>query len=379
MPPTISTNVMPTATRTAAGTWLAIVAKVALGEEVVGQAPEHGDEHEQAPAPGPGSRAQAPAHAAPGRARVSRGAPPPGSRPGSKLPRSKRRRDPARGHHHDAVAQAPAAPRSRTRPRARPCRRRASSSSRPWISARAATSTPRVGSSHSEHVAVALEPAGEDDLLLVAARELVDGLLERVALHAQARRGGLRRPPSRRPPRTKPPRESSGRRARVRFARIERGRSRPCVLAVLGDEGEPWRTASRGVANESRAVARPPQLDLAAAPPRSAPKSARTVSVRPEPMSPARPRISPRQRSKLTSRRPRRGAALGRAGRARCRRPLGAAVDPGGRRRLAAHHEPHELRRRRFRRGSRVATRRPSRRTVTRSAIRRTSSSRCEM
>ena len=76
---------------------------------------------------------------------------------------------------------------------------------------------------------------------------------------------------------------------------------------------------------------------------RSAPKRMRTVSVRPEPMRPASPRISPPHSSKPTSRSafPRRRPRTRRTG-SRLSRPL--RVDGRADAGVASHHELHQLR-----------------------------------
>ena len=130
-----------------------------------------------------------------------------------------------------------------------------------------------------------------------------------------------------------------------------------------GTKPMPARTASRGPRMaQRRTVAAADAPDVG----RSAPTMARSVSLRPEPTRPARPRISPRRTSKLTSRgrRPPRQALdaqrdRGRSRRGACstgvqRRPRPPSAGPSRRSTRAS--------------ASRSPTTRPSRSTVMRSA-----------
>ena len=109
----------------------------------------------------------------------------------------------------------------------------------------------------------------------------------------------------------------------------------------------------------------------------SMPKTARASSVRPAPISPASPRISPRRTVEVDrARRPGGGARRPRSpGSARPAPPPAGGRSTSGRARSSAGSSP----RARSRRAPRCPTTRPSRSTTTRSAQAVTSPSRCEM
>ncbi len=83
------------------------------------------------------------------------------------------------------------------------------------------------------------------------------------------------------------------------FIRTDKGRKSPCSLRSSVRKAMPLRTASRGLRILTGSLA--PYKYISPLSARSAPNRARIISVRPEPISPATPRISPRRTSKLTS------------------------------------------------------------------------------
>ena len=231
---------------------------------------------------------------------------------------------------------------------------------------------PRVGSSKSSTSALAQQPAGDAPPSAGCRRSA-----RRPAARSSAARSATRSLDSSAWARSRRGLDPTGR-AGQSPGDSERGvdadrlwQEQP--VAACGPRA-PW-PAPRGRRRAGRrnaAPARPPRWHRTALG-RSAPKIARSSSVRPEPTSPAMPRISPRRTSKLTSRTrspraepldPQRDRADVRA----CRASFGHGFAP--------HHERRPSRRRRARGAGRVATSRPSRSTVMRSAIRRISSSR---
>ena len=82
------------------------------------------------------------------------------------------------------------------------------------------------------------------------------------------------------------------------FSRMLSCEHQPLALAVLRQVGDPAGQRAPGMARRGAA---PPVQREDPAPIRVAPKIARASSVRPAPMRPAKPRISPACRSKLTS------------------------------------------------------------------------------
>ena len=89
--------------------------------------------------------------------------------------------------------------------------------------------------------------------------------------------------------RTKPKRVRLLRLGSVRLVRTAWLRIRPCAFRSSGTNPMPCRMASRGDCTSTAW----PSISTSPASRASAPKIARTTSVRPAPTSPARPRISP--------------------------------------------------------------------------------------
>ena len=172
-----------------------------------------------------------------------------------------------------------------------------------------------------------------------------------------------------------------GRRIR-RDARASRFRARvmpehePLRLAIFGDEGDAGGDGARGCGRPHAASRRPQSRRASGA---SAPAIARTISVRPAPIRPASPTISPARTAKRD--------VVHEAARARSPRTSSASGASGGELRqlgevrveLPARPSPRRSRRAGNPRRARVSTILPSRITVTRSAIRGSSSMRCEM
>ena len=97
---------------------------------------------------------------------------------------------------------------------------------------------------------------------------------------------------------TMPARVSVGSAASVRFSRTDSSGMIPSPLRSSDTKAIPARMASSGV----RGFSRFPSICMAPSSGGSAPKMARAVSVRPEPSSPATPRISPLRTSSVTPR-----------------------------------------------------------------------------
>ena len=202
MPPVAMTSVMPTPTITMVQTWVRLTFSVCQRGEMRREGEVERDqqeERERACRSGPGA---GPAAGAGGRG---------GDEPGlshARAPRAlvavrhgvhdgglgdglagaARPRVTPVAQHEDAVRSPRSPPRARRRSSARPGPARpargSGAGSRPWRP----TSMPRVGSSRISSLRVDAEPAGEQHLLLVAARELADPLLGAGALDAEAAR-----------------------------------------------------------------------------------------------------------------------------------------------------------------------------------------------
>ncbi len=157
------------------------------------------------------------------------------------------------------------------------------------ISALAPTSTPRVGSSSSSRSGLPRQPLGEHDLLLVAAAER-----PRRAARSAADAAGARAASCSDSAPLPPPIEDPRRRERVEVGQRDVGPARevehePGLLAVLGHQchaGRDGRVDPAGQAGRDRR----PSPRRPAARHRRSPSS---VSVRPEPSSPAMATTSP--------------------------------------------------------------------------------------
>ena len=141
------------------------------------------------------------------------------------------------------------------------------------------------------HLGLHRQPLGEHDLLLVAAGERADRASTPRRAECRVARAalGIRRV-SRRADDHEAARRRLARSGSEMFSAIEKSSSRPGALAVLRhqvDAARRWRRAASAI--DDRLAVEPDR----AAERRSMPKTARASSVRPEPTSPARPRISP--------------------------------------------------------------------------------------
>ena len=184
--------------------------------------------------------------------------------------------------------------RSRARPRRSPPGRRAGRRCSAWSRRRC----PRVGSSAISSGGRRQEPAREQHLLLVAARQRPDPLVRSTPRRTPTFRM-LSRTPARSRDRDDDTAASRRRRrcGRLTFSRIARSRISPCSLRDSGIIAIPVAIASRG---EFAWICRPSSStrpDVCW----SAPKMARAISVRPAPTRPARTTISPARTSKVTS------------------------------------------------------------------------------
>ena len=162
-------------------------------------------------------------------------------------------------------------------------------------------STPLVGSSRMQTEGSPCEPAAEDRLLLVAARERDHRRLEARMVDAE-RRGDVRgEPPLAAQRQQRQAARRGARRGRARSgSRATGGRGRP------GRGGGPRTPApARGPrprAGCGRRTAGPPSVTSPV--PRRSPSSSSAISLRPAPTRPARPRISPARKVEADIRAP---------------------------------------------------------------------------
>ena len=185
------------------------------------------------------------------------------------------------------------------------------------------------------------QPAGQHHLLLIAAREVLDRLFGPGHADVEATAIALHQPALRRRGARNPSAGACRERRERRFSRTASSRNSACCLRSSGTRPMPCADRIlRRADGDRRAVDRTSPAVWG-----SAPKRQRASSVRPEPTSPAMPRISPRRTTRryvLEHHRPRIGDG------AAPRQPLDFEDDVAGRarrqrleklaRRAADHH-----------------------------------------
>ena len=247
----------------------------------------------------------------------------------------------------------------------------ASSDIRAWISDFAPTSIPCVGSSRTRTDGRVTSQRLRATFCWFPPESVATGRKRAGVLMARRRAYSTAISFSRRES-SLPRRESRSSDASVMLALIGSSATTPCRRRSSGRWAMPCAMASAG--RRMRTVRPRSRISPWSAGVR--PKIARATSVRPAPTRPARPRTSPARRERLTSRTPVAEQPRPRSSSTTSPGAAGFLGNTASRRRptmswISSARSTSAI--------GRVAMVRPSRRTVTRSATRASSSSRCEM
>ena len=160
-------------------------------------------------------------------------------------------------------------------------------------------SMPRVGSSSSSTFGSAASHLASDDLLLIAAAEIADALVQRRCFH-RSRSTNVPTSSRSRAGRNRPNRVARCKHGRLTFSATLIESTRPSALRSSGASAIPAPIASRGRANRHRLAGddESSPVDVCGC----SPKMVCSSSVRPAPISPNRPSTSPRRTANETSR-----------------------------------------------------------------------------